>query len=369
MKRLLCIVGGMNIGGAETFLMKIYRKLDKSQYQIDFAVGIEGAGAYDDEILSMGGRIFHIIPKSSGLIKNFNSIKQLVKREQYKYVLRISQNSMSALELLASKLGGAKVNIFRSSNSNSVSGNRKEKIIHAFFKFMPRLFANVKIAPSTEAAEFMFGKDCIKKGKAQILPNGIDLDYYKHDEEARLKLRQQFKIENKFVIGHIGRFNQQKNHKFLIEIFDRIQKLNDNSVLLLVGMGELENKIRKKVSEFCLTEKVIFAGVRSDIPALLSTMDVFIFPSFYEGMPNTVIEAQATGVPCIISDKITREAALTKLVQYKSLEDSPESWAETALNFEATNRISCSQILKDKGYDITDVTETFTNLIFEREQA
>lgn len=357
----------MNIGGAETFLMKIYRKLDKTQYQMDFAVGIENAGAYDDEILSMGGKIFHISPKSSGLLKNFNSIKQLVKKKQYKYVLRVSQNSMSALELLAAKFGGAKITAFRSSNSDSVSGNKKEKMVHSISKFMPHLFANVKIAPSTEAAEFMFGKDCVKKGKAKILHNGIDLTYYKYDEQARAEIRKEFHIENKFLVGHIGRFNQQKNHNFLIDIFNEIEKIRNDSILLLVGKGELESQIRKKISEFGLTEKVIFTGIRSDIPALLSAMDVFVFPSLYEGMPNTVVEAQATGLPCVISDKITREAQLTELIHYKSLKASCEDWARTTLSFKDRDRTPYPQIVKDKGYDINDTAKLFTDLIFERE--
>ena len=161
MKRLLCIVGSMNRGGAETFLMKIYRALDKTNYQMDFAV--TGKGLYDEEIESLGGKMWTIRPKSEGLVRNFLGIKSLVRKQDYQSVLRISQNSLSALELYAAKLGGAKIRAFRSSNSQSVNGTKREDIVHKLFMFMPRFFANVKIAPSTEAAEFMFGKKEIKK--------------------------------------------------------------------------------------------------------------------------------------------------------------------------------------------------------------
>ena len=168
-KRLLCIVGSMNVGGAETFLMKIYRVLDKTRFQMDFAVATNTEGVYDKEIVSLGGRIYHITPKSSGIIKNYNSIKHIVKEKKYKYVLRTSQHSLSALELLAAKSGGAKIRVFRSSNSNTTTGSNKQLILHNICKFMPMLFANIRIAPSTKAAEFMFGKDCIKKGNALSL--------------------------------------------------------------------------------------------------------------------------------------------------------------------------------------------------------
>ena len=151
-KRLLCIVGSMNAGGAETFLMKIYRKLDKEKYQMDFAVATMDKAFYDDEICNLGGKIFHIKPKSEGIISNFNSIKEIVRENEYRYVLRTSQHSLSALELFAAKLGGAKITTFRSSNSNTTSDSKKEKILHKICMFMPYLFANVRIAPSTEAA-------------------------------------------------------------------------------------------------------------------------------------------------------------------------------------------------------------------------
>ena len=365
MKRLLCIVSSMNAGGAETFLMKLYRMLDTTKYQMDFAVAITEKGYYDDEISQRGGIIHHITPKSKGLIKNFNSIRKLVKENKYEYVLRTSEHSLSALELFAARIGGAKVRVFRSSNSNTASGSKKQILLHKLCSFMPRWFANVRIAPSTEAAEFMFGKGCIRKGRAELLHNGIDLSVYQYDECSRSKVRQEFCIsDSALLVGHIGRFNQQKNHDFLIEIFKDIHDKQENSVLMLVGMGELEVHIREKVSSLKLDDYVIFAGVRSDVPAILSAVDVFVFPSFYEGMPNTVIEAQATGLPCIISDRITKEADITGLVSYLPLGDS-QVWAAATLDAVKKERAETKQKFIENEYDVKSIVKKFVNLVFD----
>lgn len=365
MKRLLCIVGSMNAGGAETFLMKIYRQLDKSKYQMDFAVAVNEEGFYDKEIIAMGGKIHHITPKSMGVLKNFNSIKKLVHDENYEYVLRTSQHSLSALELLAAKQGGAKVRVFRSSNSNTTSGSQKEMILHKICGFMPKYFANVRIAPSTEAAEFMFGKKCIQSGKAKLIHNAVDTNFFCYDIESRKRHREEFMISNEIVVGHVGRFSNQKNHKFLLKIFYELVQFNSNVKLILVGTGELEKEIKTLVKEYNLREKVIFTGVRNDVNELLSAFDVFLFPSFYEGMPNTVIEAQATGLPCVIADTITQEANITGLVRYKSLNVSPKEWAKELIKCANIERRDMKKKFASEKYDIKSVTQEFGNLIFE----
>lgn len=365
MKRLLCIVGSMNAGGAETFLMKIYRKLDRTKYQMDFCVAVSDEGLYDKEIQSMGGRMFHISPKSQGLLKNFNDIKRIVRENNYKYVLRTSQHSLSALELFAAQLGGAKVRVFRSSNSNTVSGSRKQMMLHRMFMFMPKFFANVKIAPSTEAAEFMFGKGCIEKGKASLIHNGLDLDVYHFSEEARAEIRNELGIADELVVGHVGRFNQQKNHDFLIDVFYELLKIQPKSILVLVGVGELQESIRKKVNDYGISKEVRFLGVRSDVPRLLSGFDVFLFPSLYEGMPNTVIEAQATGLPCVISDSITKEADITGLVKYVSLRQTSKDWAKILFLASQNARCNICDNIKKNAYDIESVAMEFRTKIFE----
>ncbi len=368
MKRLLCIVGSMNAGGAETFLMKIYRALDKSQYQMDFVVAIREEGFYDKEIKNMGGKIYHISPKSQGILKNFFSIRKIVKENKYKYVLRTSQHSLSALELLSARLGGAKVTIFRSSNSNTTSTSKKELILHKICMFMPRLFANVRIAPSTEAAEFMFGKNCIKTGRAFLLNNAVDIELFSFDADARLRYRKEFGIGDGILIGHVGRFNQQKNHAFLIDIFNEIVTRNIDAKLILIGTGELENDVLEKVKKYKLEERVIFTGVRSDVSKIYSAMDVFLFPSLYEGMPNTVIEAQTSGLKCLVSDAITQEAAVTDAVYFSNINDDCVAWSNKLLEIVVINKEDRSlyaKYMEVSGYSIKDSSKKFVASIFK----
>ncbi|MFF2447138.1 glycosyltransferase family 1 protein [Neobacillus sp. NPDC058068] len=364
-KRLLCIVGSMNAGGAETFLMKVYRALDKNKYQMDFYVASKEEGFYEEEIISMGGKIHRSIPKSKRIVKSFNTLKDIVRKEKYDYVMRISQHSLSTIDLLAAKFGGAKVLVFRSSNTKTYGG-RVHQILHLVFKWLSITIPNIKIAPSTEAAEFMFGKGCIQRKKAIILKNAIALDNFHFDLDTRTAIREEFQIKNKFVVGHVGRFNNAKNHSFLIDVFNEIVKKHKESVLILVGKGELESDIKNKIKTLGLTDKVIFTGVRSDVPNIMMAMDVLIFPSFFEGMPNVIIEAQATGLHCIISDSITREAGITKLVDYLSLKDSTKIWAEKALEYrqEDVVRESMNDKFKIAGYDIDSVTDTFVRTVF-----
>jgi len=355
----------MNVGGAETFLMKVLRHLNRKEYRFDFAVADEQEGFYDEEILSLGGKIFHISSKSHGVIRNFCSLKNIVKDNHYKYVLRVSQHSLSAVELLAAWMGGCKVRVFRSSNSCTRSGNKVELFLHYLFIFMPIWFANVRIAPSTEAAEFMFGKKCIDNGRAHLLHNAIDLNEFRYDVGLRSNCRKEFQIENKTVIGHIGRFNQQKNHLFLLKVFKQIKVLCPDAILVLVGVGELNCEIKQKADEMAMSDSIIFTGLQSDISRFLSAFDVFIFPSKYEGMPNTVIEAQATGLPCLISDSITKEVKITELVKFLPLSSSPLIWAESALKLIQNNRIDTRQTFIESKYNIESMVEQFAKFIFQ----
>lgn len=366
MKRLLCIVSSMDAGGAETFLMKVYRKLDKTKYQLDFCVSKKSSGYYDDEIRKLGGKIYYVVPKSKNALKNFFSIKKLVSEHQYQYVLRTSQQSLAALDLLAAKLGGAKTLVYRSSNAG-MNGGKLKKLINKIFHFLPNTIANVKLAPSTEAAEYVFGKKNVEKNKVCILHNALDYDLYQYDSKIRDSIRKKLKIDNKFVIGHVGRFNIQKNHKFLLEVFNVIHKMEPNSCLLLIGEGELEKEIKADIKNLGLENSVKLLGIRKDIAELMLAMDVYLFPSFYEGMPNTIIEAQATGLKCVLSSTITKEADITGNLTYVSLDKSAEEWADIVLNLAHYQRKNYKKEFEKSGYTIDSSVKQFVNTIFEKE--
>lgn len=365
MKRLLCLLSNMNSGGAETFLMKIYRRLDKTKYQMDFCINIEDKCFYQDEIESLGGRIYYIPPKSKCLKKFKRNLFQIIQCNNYKYVLRIASNAMSFLDIKIAKKAGAKICAVRSSNSSD-GKSLYVKILHAIGKLLYKKYIDVKLAPSKVAGMYTFGKKSFFNGEVKIIPNALDLNDYKYRIEGRKSIRQEFNIkEDTVVIGHVGRFQLQKNHELLLKIFNDYHKNNQNSVLMLVGNGTLENHIKNLANVMGISNALIFTGVRSDIPELLSAMDYFVFPSLYEGMPNSVIEAQAAGLPCIISDSITTEVKLTELVKFNSLEKSTKSWIR-AINSYGKNidRAKYTNELKNAGYDISTSVNLFVKYIF-----
>lgn len=363
MKRVLCILANMNAGGAETFLMKIYRQLDRTKYQMDFCINVPNKCFYEDEIISLGGKIYRIPSKSESFQLYKKKLFEVVNSNGYKYVLRIASNGASFIDLKIAKKAGASVCAVRSSNSSDGKG-LKVKIAHRLGRILYGKYVDVKIAPSDLAAIYTFGKKDYLQGKVNILQNGLMLSEYAFNPANRTAIRNEFGIsEETSVIGHIGRFQQQKNHEFLIDVFYEYLKSNDNSILMLVGVGNLENQIREKVKELNIENNVIFTGLRQDVPALLSAFDTFVFPSIYEGMPNTVIEAQASGLNCLISDTITKEANITGTVSYISLNMKPGYWA---------NNISLSNVQmrpmateKMKSYDIDEVTDEFIRLMYE----
>ena len=363
MKRLLCIISTMNSGGAETFLMKVYRKLDRSKYQLDFCVNTPDECFYSKEIRELGGRMFYIPSKSENSKEFKKKLTELIRRENYKYVLRITSNAAGFMDLKIAKKAGAEICSARSSNSSD-GASLVTKAVHLAGRILWGKYVDVKFAPSDLAAAYTFGKKAVKRGEVVSLHNAVDLSVYKYYPEERIRIREELGIRDRRVVGHVGRFMEQKNHSFLIDVFSEIHKQNENTVLLLVGgNGALQNQVREKVFDLGLEQSVIFTGVRSDIPQLLSAMDVFVMPSLFEGMPNTVIEAQATGLPCVIADTITREANITGLVEYLPLE-APQIWAQKALAAVCEQRPDTRQTFLDERYDIESTVENFVKLVF-----
>lgn len=357
MKRVLCILSSLDAGGAETFLMKVYRALPPEEYQFDFIVSIDN-GCYTQEVLERGGKIYKIPERTKDFFGAYKGIKSVVKENNYDIVLKLGEHSLAVTDLIAAKKGGAHHLAVRACNAPTRL-SWKAKTIHKIFRPMLNRVATVKLAPSQLAADFMFGK----ASDVTLLNNGVDLNYFTYLPEQRINIRKEFNLDNKLVVGHIGRFNVQKNHKYLLDIFKEITNQRDDAVLLLVGIGSLEEQIRNWVNDMGLQDKVIFAGQRFDIPALLSAMDVFVFPSFHEGMPNTVIEAQATGLPCVIADTITREVELTGLVHYLPLEENPKVWSDKALSVVSNQRASTASALAEKGYDIKSVADNLIKIL------
>lgn len=363
MKRLLCILSCMNRGGAETFLMKIYRALDRTRFQMDFCINVAEKCDYEDEICSLGGRIFRIPSKTENAMAFKAQLTQIIRNNGYEVVLRITSSAVGFWDLKIAKQAGALRTIARSSNASDGKG-AAQAILHKVGRQLWTKYVDVKIAPSDLAAEYTFGKKSYQAGEVDILPNGLDLGAFHFEPDERIRVRKELGIAEKtHVLGHIGRFSPQKNHKFLLDVFLAYLQEHKDAVLLLAGEGALRNEIEVQSRSLGIVDKVIFTGLRTDIPAVLSAMDVFVFPSLYEGMPNAVIEAQATGLLCLIADTITREADITGLVHYLPLGDAT-AWAHLIAGLPQANRETPIRKLKENGYDIETVAEQFIKLIF-----
>lgn len=362
MKRLLCIVSSMSTGGAETFLMKLYRSIDKEKYQFDFIVSKKEKGFYDDEITKLGGKIYYVPPKSKHPLKSFLEIKRIVHDNKYLSVLRTSQQSLANIDLIAAYCGGARKLIYRASNA-SITGNGLKKLINRMFRFLNIIVPNVKIAPSTLAAQYVFGNRCVNKGKVHIIHNAINYDKFAFNNDIRKQIRKELHVTNKNVYGHVGRFNIQKNHKFLIEVFNEIQKKDSKAVLILIGEGELKDSILEYTKKLGIENKVKFLGVKENVNEYLMAMDKLIFPSFFEGMPNVLIESEASALPSYVSDTITKEAKITKYVKYISLDKTSKEWADIIIRSNIKRSDTREPFIKNN-YMIEDVLDEFIKISF-----
>lgn len=360
--RILHIVTYMGRGGLETMLMNYYRNIDREQIQFDFLVHRKECADYDDEIESLGGKIYRLPrlnPWSPKYIKELNDFFE--KHKEYK-IVHCHLDCMSSIPLRAAKKAGIPIRIAHAHSSN------QDKDI----KYIPKLYFKRKIpmeathlfACSKSAGQWMFGQSDV-----QVLPNAINAVQYEFDDKIRYKIRNQLGVEGSYVLGHVGRFSSVKNHTFLIDVFEQLKKVETNVKLLLVGDGEKYSDIQEKVKNKGLSENVIFLGLRSDVNLIMQAMDVFLLPSLYEGLPVTMIEAQAAGLPCIISDRVPIECKITDLVYQVALDESLEVWVEKILGLKKVKRESITKIIKVSGYDIYEsvkvLQEFYKAQIFE----
>ncbi|GBF33832.1 capsular polysaccharide biosynthesis protein [Desulfocucumis palustris] len=300
--------------------------------------------------------------KSRHPVKCFAGIRGLVKSRHYDAVFLVAVHPVAWVDLLAAKLGGAKIRLVRSTNSSS-GGGTAANLLAAVSRPLVKILSTRMLAPSDKAAEWMFGDKAVKDGSVTIITNGLQLEQYRFDPDIRAQVRAELRCEDAFVVGHIGRFNKQKNHTYLIEVFEQIVRQCENACLVLIGTGELENSVKDQVREKRLEDRVFFLGVRSDVPRLMMAMDELIFPSIYEGMPNVVVEAQATGLPCIISDTITKEVVITDLVKQLPLDENKEGWVREGLAPGAHDRGRYIRIMEENGYHIRRTVEQVTAML------
>ena len=353
MIRVLQCVNNMHRAGLETLLMNYYRKIDRTKIQFDFLMHRSECSEYDDEIESLGGRIFRaprLYPQNYPAY--FAFMKQFFREHPEYKIVHSHIDSMSFLPLLAAKKAGVPVRIAHS-HSTSIDLDAKYPL-KQFFRSQIKHVATHCFACGDEAGKFLFGGRDF-----QVIPNAIDGEKFYFREDVRIKKRQELGIDGKMVIGHAGRFTYAKNHTFLLEIFGETLKQEPNAVLLLAGKGEKEEKIRNHAEKLKISDHVMFLGSRDDMHELYQAMDIFVMPSLFEGVPVVGIEAQYAGLPCVFSDKVPREVMFTDQCQFVDLRKSAAQWAQQVLqSAHGANRM---QSIECVTYDINHACSVLEN--------
>ena len=346
--RVLHCVATMGRAGLETMLMNYYRYIDREKVQFDFLENRKFRPDYHEEIYQLGGKIYQtsrLIPWSRSYRDEVRSF--FISHPEYK-IVHVHQDCLSSVILQCAEEAGVPVRI---SHSHAASQDKNLKyLIKLYYRRKIPRYATDLLACSHAAGDFMF-PGC----SYQIMKNAIEVDRFTYNSAVRKKIRDEFGFDDKIIIGHIGRFSPQKNHSFLIQVFAECLKREPEARLLLVGDGELRSDAEKQVKESGIEDKVLFTGVRGDVEELLQAMDVFLFPSLYEGLPVTMIEAQASGLPCVISDQVPEECIITNdLVKIQSLKNPADVWADIVLEQAAQKRVDHSEEVKISGYDVKD---------------
>lgn len=351
MIRVLQIVTYMGRGGLETMIMNYYRNIDRSTVQFDFLVHRQEEADYDKEILALGGNIYHMPVLNPFSKAYFNALDSFFKEHKYD-IVHCHLDCMSAYPLKVAKKNGVKIRIAHSHNK-SQDKNLKYPIKLFSKRLIPK-YATHLFSCGKEAGDWMFnGKPYI------ILNNAIDAQSYRFNPQVREEMRKELHLyDNDFVIGHVGRFNPQKNHNFIIDVFNCVHQKNPVSKLILVGTGDGQKAIKGKVNTLGLNDSVLFLGSRSDVNRVLQAMDVFLFPSLYEGLGIAAVEAQAAGLPCVISDNVPKECIVTDLVDSVSLKNSYDKWEDIISNKKNTIRKDTYEDIRKSGFDVIEnVTE------------
>ncbi len=349
MIRVLHCVVGMNYGGYETFIMNVYRNINRQKVQFDFITSLEGV--FDDEIKSLGGRVYRIpfITKVGPFGYNKHLKNFLQKHSEYK-ILHSHMDKFSGMTVRAAYNCNVPIRIAHSHSTDN-EGSFAYKLVKNYYGSMINRYCNHRFACSEPAGEWLFGDKSF-----YVVKNGIDIKRYLPNNSVRQEVRKELGLKNSFVVGHVGRFMSAKNHLFLIEVFAQLKTLKPNAMLLLVGDGETKQSIATRAKELEVEKDIIFYGTTDNVAKVLQAMDVFVFPSTHEGLGIALVEAQAAGLGCIAADTVPTETDFTGNVKYLSLNLSVKSWAEQIAGHNGIKN-DISNLATNAGYDISDTAD------------
>lgn len=351
--RILHVLGGISLGGAESRIMDLYRCIDREKIQFDFLVHQNNPGYYEEEIQMLGGRIYRV-PRFRlyNILTYRKALKSFFGEHHDFRAVHGHMTSTAAIYLPIAKKCGIPVTIAHARSAGvdrGIKGVVTRLLRISLWKKCDNMFAC-----SALAAEAVFGKKSASAGRVKIVPNAIDAGAFRFCKETRADMRRALSLEEKFVVGHVGRFHYAKNHECLLEVFAWIVQRQDNAVLLLLGEGERMEEMKQKAASLGIADKVHFCGNQKETWKYYQAMDFFVFPSRFEGLPGTVIEAQSAGLRCLISDTITKECMVTELAVSMSTTENPEVWAEYVLanrDYERTDRY---EQIRAAGFDVRE---------------
>ena len=354
---------GEGIDGVSSYIVNIFKNINRSKIEFTIISFYRKQVILEDELLNLGGEIIkYSISDMKGIKKKIAICKSIIKElNKNKYDVFYFQSSVPYDHLymyFIKKYSNVPIRIIHSHNSklNKQLGNSIRLILGHFCKLLESTSTNY-LACSKKAANWLFKKSTVKNGKVEFINNGVDVNKFKYDMEIRNTLRKELGISDKVVIGNVGRFTFQKNHIFLLEVFNEYLKNNKKAVLLLIGEGELEEKIREKVKKLHIDKNVIFYGISNEVEKLMQVMDCFVMTSYFEGLPIVGVEAQASGLPLVVSDNITNEIKITNRVKFISLKDNTSKWVKEINNMINLKRKDTSNELIEKGFDICSVAK------------
>lgn len=369
-KKVLHVIASMNRGGAEQLIMNVYREIDLDRYQFDFLVHTSEPAYFDEEIAKLGGRIFaHPSPSYRGLFSYIKSLTETIQKNGPYDCIHSHVFSFSGIVMLIGRILKIPVRIAHSHTiNNSKLENRPRKIYKSFMRRLIVGNATDLVGCSSEACKALFGKKIMKNEQAIIIPNAIKIDKFMENKNDGNNLRKELNIsDSSLLVGHVGRFNSQKNHQYLIRIFNELQKIEPDSNLVLVGEGKIKEEIEEYVRNNEISAKVHFLGLRDDVPQIMRDLDIFIFPSLIEGLGIVLVEAQASGTPCLISNNIPSEADLEIGLIFKlSLKENPIIWGEKAISIVNQRKKIMWEVRKEslisKGYNIDSTVKLLSKL-------
>ncbi|MDO4963630.1 MAG: glycosyltransferase [bacterium] len=361
--RILQVFGKLNRGGAEAMIMNIYRNINRDKIQFDFVVHGNIVGDYEEEIKQLGGKIYRVpdykVYNHIKYVKAWNSFFK--NNSQYRVIHSHIRSTASIILKIAKKY-----NLKTICHSHNTSNGRGIKsVIKKVLQSRISKYSDYMFACSKESAIWLYGKENANSNNCFIINNAIDSRKYIYDESIRNKKRKELKIEDKIVIGQVGRLNSMKNHLFSFNVLKECLKKNNKYVLLVVGDGNLKNDLKLKTKKLGIEENIIFLGVRSDVNELLQAMDVFIMPSLYEGLPVALVEAQAASLPCLISTNILSGILIDELIEQKKLSDNISGWSNWIVNLKKENRIDRSNQIKKLNFDINTNIRWLENFYIE----